>query len=673
MSNEKFSLCIPYYNFLENRADNLMWRVADFLPENRELYQAKYSIEGDTEYLPRKLSVNAFYAKPFKPSIYSWARNDEAKVRSSDTCEVPIEIIKLKELVLENHNSDVKVRELLYKGISFYEHTLDDFLLVINEDDIYCEALVLKKKISSSTDKNIFKIDKSCQDMLRTTHKVDLITFEKNYIIDTKEINIYSGEYSFAPTRYFYKSLNLPRATRSFRLREPQDYAKAFISKYLKSKQDIVLTTNKDRQRLSQILDIALNDKAEIKYFFSETGYSLSDVQYALSTLNSDTLKLLKGEDDFFRIIEDALLRNDSLRTNLIGIAEKLWVEAATETRSSIEKSTRELELNLRKKEDEYGNLTDCIERLNLSISKIELETQEKQRELNSLNDKINEVRSKIQSELKNFQEDIVNLAAMSALSNNSISSKRFMAQDGLKLNESETDPAERLVTFAEDLKLNLDIAGLISSTVAISRIITSTIIANKNLIIDANSDNIADAISALLDSCHSHKIFVTDSNINIESLIEHINSLTTKVVLIYGLLDTFNERFFVTLSHLCRSKFIIFACEDIDTFEALPLHWWKYATLLSVGEFTTMRAYEEYESYVANEKLFTYEKASNIDINDIKRKIAKNVKNNNLSHTQALALTQLLTICKDKFGDFDLVKGYLLKQDAQSSELDEV
>lgn len=681
MNNEKFSLCIPCYNYIENRVDNLMWRIADFSSENKVLYPAVYTVDGDNEYLPRKLSVNAYSVQQFKPSIYRWSRNEELKVRSNDTERCPIEIVKLSDSILENHNTDIKIREILYTGIAFYEHISNDFLLVVNEDDNYYEALKFKRTMSCLSDKNMFKIEKTCQDMLRATHKVELITFLKKDVIDTQESNIRSGAHTYAPIRYFYKYLDLPRASREFELREPRDYAKAFVSKYVKIRQEVLATTNKDRQRLSNIIDIALHDKKEIADFYRETGYSSLDIEYALSELKTDVIEILVDSNSFSKIIEDIFLRSEDLKTDFIDIAEKLWVAEATELMVSIEKDIQDKDDKLENLTIEYTSLLNKIDKTKLEATEIENKHTIKEQEFHELNSKLEEVKSNIQRELHKFQTDIVHLAAMSALSNTQAAQQPtkigFILQKGVELDDLEFDAPDTLKTFAEYLQENLDIAGVrITENVAISRILTSTLVLSRNLILDANSDNIADAISALIDGSYADKVFITDSMVNADALVKSINLFDSKVVLIHGLLDTFNERLFVTLSQLCKEKFLIFACEDVDTFDALPSHWWKYATLLSLRSIVTIHTEEAYISYRIGETIFQNDKDSNFDVEDIKRTISKYIKSNNLPQVKALAIRQLFSISKKYFKNFSIMQKYLFTDetvDIEDFELSEV
>lgn len=681
MNNEKFSLCIPCYNYIENRVDNLMWRIADFSSENNVLYPAVYTVDGDNEYLPRKLSVNAYSVQQFKPSIYRWSRNEKLKVRSNDTEICPMEIVKLSDSILENHNTDIKIREILYTGIPFYEHISNDFLLVVNEDDNYYEALKFKRTMSCISDKNMFKIEKICQDMLRATHKVELITFLKKDVIDTQESNIRSGAYTYAPIRCFYKYLDLPRASREFELREPRDYAKAFVSKYVKTRQEVLATTNKDRQRLSNIIDIALHDKKEIADFYRETGYSSLDMEYGLSDLKTDVIEILVGSNSFSKIIEDIFLRSEDLKTNFIDIAKKLWVAEATELMVSIEKDIQDRDDKLKKSTIEYTSLLNKIDKIKLETTEIENKYTSKEQEFHELNNRLEEVKSNIQRELNKFQTDIVHLAAMSALSNTQATQQLtkigFILQKGVELDDLEFDAPDTLKTFAEDLQENLEISGIISDvTAAVSQIIACTLVSGRNLILDANSDNVSDAISSLLDGNHATKIFITDSIVDVKALIENINSISSRAVLIHGLLNTFNERMFVTLSQLCKEKFLIFACEDVDTFDALPSHWWKYATLLSLRSTVTIHTEEKYMSYRIGETLFENDKDSNFDVEDIKRTISKYIKSNNLPHVQALAIRQLFSISKKHLKDFSIMQKYLFTDetvDIEDFELSEV
>ncbi len=664
MNNEKISLCIPYFNSDEKRVSH-MHRIADFVFEKQQYSKVKYSEDyEDTE--RRVIYAKSNEADLNIARVYRWYVNEKNMVISSRTDNEVMEVFFIDQYNYTKHKSDIEVRRLLHNGLFLNKYISDNFLLVINEDINHYEVLKFKKRMSCASDKNMFKIEKSCQDMLRTTHKVELISISKNDIFDTKESDIHSGKYDNITTRYFYKCLDLPRATRMFELREPQDYAKAFVSKYIKTKQEILGATTKDRQRLAQIIDTALNDKLEISSFFKETGYSLQDVKYSLLNLNSDTLSLLVNNDKFSEIIEDALFRNELLRTDFINIAKSIWLNETDNIRLEIERNIESLKESAETAHAECEDLLIIKNELEGTIKELNLTINSKEQELSDVKGNLSEINSKIQAELEKFQNDVVHLAAMTAFSKAQtipkIVKSGFIIQNSIKLSDSEDEPANQLSVFAEDLQENLEISGIISDvTAAVSQIIACTLVSGRNLILDANSDNVADAISSLLDGNHVTKIFITDSTVDVQALIENINSISSRTVLIHGLLNTFNERMFVTLSQLCKGKFFIFACEDIDTFDVLPSHWWKHATLLSLRNHITVHTEEDYISYRICETLFENDKDSNLDVEDIKRTISKYIKSNNLPQVQALAIRQLFSISKKHLKNFSIMQKYLL------------
>lgn len=662
MSDEKFSLCIPYYNFLENKVDRLMWRIADFSSNKKEFYKATYTEIGDEDYLPRKLSVNPNKSIPFKPSIYKWTRSEDFKVWSNDTEIVPIEIIKLENFISAKHNSDSEIRNLLHTGILLPEHTLDKFLLIVNEGFNSYDALVFSRSKTSAVDKNIFKIEKTCQDISKAIHKVELIEIDKTDIIDTCDCKIYSENNIYAPIRYFYKYLELPRSTRLFELRDPQDYAKAFISKYLKNKQEIISATNKDRQRLAQIIDVALKDEEEMKLFFKETGYDINNIKYIFSDLNSEILDFINSNTKLDIIIEDIFLKNESLRSEFIDIAEKLWIEEATEIQAVKESEFKEVELKLEEAINSKNEIFRDIEKEKIILEELKEQILKTEKEISDLELNKLKIQTDIQKQLEKFQTDVVHLASMTALSNNNLSNnsnKGFISKKSIGLEKSEIEPAEDLDDFRDDLQTNLSILG-IEDVVAVAKIVTSTIIAKKNLIININSDDFSDAISVILDNQYSEKIFITDSEINIDGLIEHINQSNNRVILIYGLLDIYNEKLFTTLSYMCENKLIIFACEDVDTFETLPPHWWKYATILPL-ESINKCTYEKYYAYNVDENLFKLDKNINVS-SEIDKKIKGYFKEEVLSQIEAVALRDLFAISEEKLDGFTSIENYLLK-----------
>ncbi len=657
MTKEHFSLCIPSYNFEENKVDSQIWRIADFLPDEGKIIPAPYTKIGDKEFLPRRIYAQPTTTIPYKPSIFCWTVDDNRRIDSDNLNISPIEVIIPEKNFQTATKTDNDVREFLYHGFDIHEHISDEFFLIITEKPNYYHALKLKRRFSADNNKQFFRIERTCQNIQLVIHTVEVVILEKKYLLDTSDCFIIEHQNQIANTRYFYSFLSPPPPIRMFHVREAQDYLKAFLSKYIKINSETLSLTKKDRQKVINVVDLAINDKNELADFFKETGYTLQDLESSTTNLSSELKELLSGEYNFIKFMKDIFESDPELQKKYTEIAKEIWLTQSDENRQRLK---TEQELELKKLEKLTAQSTLVIKEHNTYHTKLEeLKKIQETKELLlcKLEKQVSEVEQKIASSIKCFQEDLVHLASFTAFTNTRATSDQatnsgFVCQPGENLkNDDET--ADTIIDLTEDFQQNLILSGIDREfAYALSKILISLYVINKNIILDGNPCEIADAFAALIDGKKADKIFFTNMLIDLDLLSKQINNLTSNIILIYGALDTYNEKILINLSLLCPNKTIFFACEDMEIFNSLPSHWDKYAFKIPVAKNLIHKSHEQLYSYTAKPSLFPT--VANLTCTLPEGLLLSPC------YTQKLAYEQLLRTALCIYGEFETLQSYL-------------
>lgn len=621
MQDEIISLCIPAFNYIENKIDNKLWRIADFSQKEKIFRKATYTEKGDDEFLPRKINVGWKDVETFYANIFSWSVNESNIVRSEKYVKRPIEIIRLDDSILLNHNNDITIRNLLYKGINGNKYLADEFLLVINQDGNFYEVMHCKLKMFNNNFIDKIAVQKTCQDITKVIHTVNIYTISYNDVLSTEGLNINYSCDETAPIRYFYNKLEFPRATRKFYLREPEDYAKAFISKYVRAKKDVLELTIKDIKKITNVIQQTLNNKEEISAFYAATEYDIHDVEYALNNLSKETIDVYLKNEKLSEIVEKSLLENQEVRDEYLKQAEKIWLDEQNELKVSVEENIVKTKLELKKIENQVNEVVKALWEHNLVSDELNNKINQLTVERDSLKSEIEKLKSDAQSELASFQENVIKLASITALTknagNNVVNQDEILHISGL-LNECIDEAyADNLADFIDDLNDNLKCFGISKKySEALASYVVSSIVAKKQLIVcGGKSEVLANALSYLISKNDAEQLFLPVGFTNINTIVNKINNMERKVILLHNFIDTYNESIFSTIIKLCSDKILIFNCEDYQTYLNLPKHWSQYATYISIIDIFEKPTGEELLFGEFNLEIFN----DTIDIPEIK------------------------------------------------------
>lgn len=586
MDNIKHSLCIPGFNYAENKIDSKLWRIADYSPETREFYEAVYTEKGANEFLPIKIYAKKKDIETYNAEIFSWSVNENNIVESSKYKEKPIEIIKLENSLLKQHNSDITIREILYKGIKVHPYLSDEFLLVVNEDNDTYDVLLCNKKMFANYNSDLLFVQRMCEDISKIIHTVNLYTINKLDLIDTERVRIKYSQDEDADIRFFYRKLDLPTVIRKLYLREPSNYSRAFVSKYTKINKGILKVSNSDIKKLLFIIETALNDRKEIESFFKETEFQLLDVEYAMKQLSDEIIEIFMKDNEFLQIVENNINSSPKIRDEYLKQAKNIWIEEQNELKFIIEENIELCKSELDKYENELTQTTRKLEEENTEIISLLNEKNELIAECDKAKKDIEKLKIDAQLEISNFQENILKLASITAFTdiNQNRDSNSYIHIKGEDLVGDTSIYADNLEDFISDLSDNLSTYGINKNySYGLASFIVSNIIAKKQIIVcGGKSEIIANSLSGLICKKTADQMILSVGSVDILAIVNKIKEMEAKVVLLYCFLETYNESIFLSIVKLCPDKIIIFSCEDEQTYSNLPIHWCQYVSYIS-------------------------------------------------------------------------------------------
>lgn len=601
MSETRYSLCIAEIDFNTNEIRNKVWRIADYDFENQCFVSAKYNENDEMRtienYNPYKIRAFTNTLTAYKAEIRSWIAIVGLNNTSGETYittesnpqgESPIEIIFLPQIDLKNYNSDSSIRCILQNGFTLPAHTSDNFFIITNKlGDAYEALLCNRKDLLNHVTSDIWKIQKHCQDMLRTTHSLNLYIINMGEIFNTEHCIMFVNQYDKTPIRYFYKYLVANHAERKFVLREPEDYAKAYISKYIKNKKEILKISNADAQKWSAMIDTALTNKNELEGFFDATGFKFSDVESALNDLADEIKEQYLQDDAFSQIVERSLLKDLDILESCKVEAKKIWLNEQDTERDRIIAQTHVLQNELNTIIMQKENLMKEVSGLQDKGKKLHNECVEIEAKYKSLEIKESKIKADVQSELKRFQEDVVHLAAVAGFATANLG-----ATSGISAPISFQPEIERKVLgssmdeigdFIDDLQDNLTAYGMINApSYDFSLFLTSVILAKEQIIVCGyQADEIGNAISLLVKGELATQVFLPMGYSDINGLVQSINNSISKVFVIHNALETFSDSIFLALVKYCKDNILLFACEDDEIYRHFPPRWGNYAAFI--------------------------------------------------------------------------------------------
>jgi len=585
----RYSLCIAEMDYNTHEIRNKVNRI---IP-------AEYSYWDENEienYNPHQIRALPNTLTPYMPEIRSWrtfsgvnSNTGEPYVNteSNSTNQQPIEILFLSDIDLGKHNSDSEVRSLLQDEINISPSITDDFFIVINKSGNVYEALLCNRKIfQNMSHSNIYKIQKHCTDMLKTIHYVGLYTFQEDDIVDTSTCDIFNSEGQKMPVRYFHKNLTLGREERKFFLRNPEDYAKAYISKYMKNNKEILKITKSEAQKRVTMIEEAFSNSCEIHSFFDQTGFKMSDVEYALRHVSNEVKEFYLQDDDFSKIISAILSEDPDVVKLCKEEIKKQWLVEKNDFKKEILSQIDTLQNDLSELEENKSHIEQTIDECIIKRDELMAICEKLQGQNEELEKKSDNITIKTAQQLKRFQNDIVELATLSGFCNTSTvdTAQPYIVQTAINSPMCKSE-IEDIDCFIDDLQDNLITYGLQNEySYDYALFITAAMVIQKNIVVcGSKSNEMGNAVSLLMQNGKSPvEIQLPLGWNNIGKIIEIINNSDNEVFIIHGALDTINTSIISSVSKYCIGKTVFFSCEDPDTFNIIPRQLGNYAAFIS-------------------------------------------------------------------------------------------
>ncbi|WP_312645440.1 hypothetical protein [Hydrogenoanaerobacterium sp.] len=595
----KYSLCIAEIDYNTHEVRNKVNRIADFDIEDNCFFCAEYSgwEEKDIDnYYPRHVRAFASTLKPYVAEVRRWRTVSGTNIHtglpyinteSESAKQQPIEVIFLSEIDLDKHNSDNEIRTLLQNGIEIPFYTSEDFLIVINKSsDMYESISFSKRNFQSIPNTNTYKIQKHCADMLKTTHYVGLFNIYQDDIVDTSACDIFNAEGQRMPIRYFFKYLQLGRAERNFPLRTPEDYSKAYISKYIKNNKEILKVSKSDAQKWITMIEEAFSNSKEITAFFENTGFKMSDIEYSLRHVSSEVKDFYLKLDDFSNIVSAALSNDPDVMAICREEIKNQWLAEQDDFKNEIISQMNSLKKDLSELENNKVRLDQMIAEHNAKKERLETTCEELCLKNKELEENAESIAAKTTEQLKRFQSDMVELATLSGLSNvnNSTTGTPYIAEPKLKLKMSESE-IDDISCFVDDLQDNLIAYGLQNDySYDFALFITATISLGKNIIVcGSKSMAVGCAISLLIEGGQAPVEIQFPMGWNdVDKTIGLINKSNRRTFVIHGSLDTVNTSMISSISKYCPEKIVLFSCEDSDVLNLIPRYLSNYVTFIA-------------------------------------------------------------------------------------------
>lgn len=583
------SLCITYA-FKDDKDDKpkkSLYRIADY--EHECFYEVDTTKLSDStdKFYPKYLRCLPQEELPYyQPVVYEWkAKPTKNGLAGKSTTEsFPNNHIKVFEIIIDAEliAKDIEQKSLaLRRGISFPEGVADNILIAIEQECEFYHAVYCNKSDFKCINGKYY-IKNNIEDILHTKHSLDVYCFNEDDIINTSNFWYFRDEKNKrVETRYFYKFPVLPpEPDRKLALYSCEEYLPLYLKKYLKKYAEESGLTKTNIKKTVTIVREALSNELEMKEFFSDFGYNLSDFEERLPYYEDEIVEFLNGSGFLDNIITRILVENDEIKGKLYSCAKKEWLEQADQEREQAELLLKEYEKKnsvvLKKKEE-------------LESMCLQLEEQYKQ-----LSEQYSNTEVAMNTTINEFEKHIGEYLADSVvykMFNQSKVSRIAEEQDtGIMLMYPDCDKGIEKKTVSDVskackvLEFNLKIIGMSSQySMILSNIFIASNTVYKSLIVSGEYARvIADAFAYSIDGSAATRITLTNTTVNYKEVHNAVKNAPGKVILVENVLDTCNELTYVSLNKDFQNKLLVFNIENETTFSILSKSLWNYGLLIN-------------------------------------------------------------------------------------------
>ena len=605
MTDHKISLCLAYPHY-SNPDSHILFRIADYSLEEDRLYSVVFHDEDFME-TPRRIGANPKDIHPGMTALRAWEfdSDNSGKTRSYNYDGNIYEIVFPKELNNIEY-SDVKgIRAVLCDGFSMDNSVSDNILISVGKQGSHNAVLFCRKRDLKKIGENMYAISSDTRDMLHSVHCLDEFDIVDGDIINSSNNNISLPNGLKAPVRYFYRSTVLPEPVGIFHPIDFGKYVPTFVSNYIKKNKATLLFSLNDIRKITDVLEAVLNDQEYINEFFKITGYTSKQLEDLLLKHRQTIVASLLGDSAIDSILRKCLFEDTSMYERCVELVRKTWLAEQTEEQQQIlshleqlKKQRSEIEADLVTKKQQKEEI--CTE---ITVA---------EKSLASKKDELKRIQSDIETELKDFADNIVHSTAVCAVVqgvNNSHAICSGNNTDIITISPRVSGEPEFLDSyddFQEGLADNLIAIGY-EDTVAdeMAQLISFGISARCPILLTANEDAIAECVASMFASSVTVVNIGTTSNAS--EYIPLIKESNNAVVLINGAFSGFSVEHYNEIRYrLTNEGFVTLFSVSDSSLELIPQSILDKSMCLECGYRFNYKAIKQLDNYCIDRSVFS-------------------------------------------------------------------
>ena len=327
MNDTKISLCLTYPNY-NNPDYNILFRIADYYPDDDKLLAVPFYEEeyGET---PKRIGANPRDIYPGMTALREWEYDaeDPGRTRSYSYDGTVYEMIFPEELSEVPYSDTNEIRRILCEGFSMDDNISDNILISIGKSGSHNAFLLCRKRDLKKIRDGIFAVSSNTRDMLHSVHSLEEYDIVDADIIDSSACHISLPSGYKAPVRYFYNSTVLPDRIGIFHPIVFSKYVPTFVSNYIKKNKSTLQFSLNDIRKITDVLEVILNDNEYIRDFFAITGFTDAQLKEWLPKYKQIIVESLLGDSTIDAILQRCLTQDPSMHERFVELVRTAWLE----------------------------------------------------------------------------------------------------------------------------------------------------------------------------------------------------------------------------------------------------------------------------------------------------------------------------------------------------------
>lgn len=611
MNDTKISLCLTYPNY-NNPDYHILFRVADYYPDDDKLLAVPFYEEeyGGT---PKRIGANPRDIYPGMTALREWEYDveDPGRTRSYSYDGNVYEMIFPEELSEVPYSDTNEIRRILCEGFSMDDNISDNILIAIGKSGSHNAFLLCRRRDLKKVRDGIFAVSSNTRDMLHSVHYLEEYDIVDTDIIDSSACHISLPSGYKAPVRYFYNSTVLPDRIGIFHPIAFSKYVPTFVSNYIKKNKCTLQFSLNDIRRITDVLEVILNDNEYISDFFAITGFTDAQLQDLLPKYKQIIVESLLGDAAIDSILQRCLAQDPAMHERFIELVKAAWLEEKSQEKQQILDELAELKKSYAEYEADLLAKEEQRDAISTEISSIENAIVSKKEELSR-------IQADIETELKEFADNIVHSTALCAVAQSAIGNgtEKQKAIDFFTVETGASVDKEQITDyddFQEALADNLITIGYDDTVAdAMAQLISYSVSVQLPILVTSNEDEIAKCIAAMYGTDVS--VVNIGSGMNAADYIPVIEKKNDNmVILVNGAFSGFSlEHFNAIRYHFASAGYVVlFSLNGADT-SLIPITVYEKAMFLDSSYGYSFPTGEELTCYSAHYSIFI--KAYNIE-----------------------------------------------------------